>query len=45
MIKTKNLKYLDVNNLYRWAVSQRLPLGGFKWFEETSQFNKDFIKS
>ena len=26
-------------------MSQRLPLGGFKWVEETSQFNDDFIKS
>ena len=29
----------DVKNLYKWAISQRLPLGGFKWVEETSQFN------
>ena len=26
-------------------MSQRLPLGGFKWVDETSQFNEDFIKS
>ena len=26
-------------------MSQRLPLGGFKWVEETSQFNDDFTKS
>ena len=26
-------------------MSQRSPLGGFKWVEETSQFNDDFIKS
>ena len=25
-------------------MSQKLPLGGFKWVEETSQFNKGFIK-
>ena len=35
----------DVNNLHGWAMSQKLPLGGFKWVEYTSQFNKDFIKN
>ena len=31
--------------MYGWAISQKLPQGGFKWVEETSQFNEDFIKS
>ena len=26
--------YLDANNLYGWAMSQYLPTGGFKWFNE-----------
>ena len=38
------LKYCDMNNLYGWAMSQKLPLNGFKWVEETPQFNEDFIK-
>ena len=25
-------------------MSQKLPVGGFEWVENTSQFNKDFIK-
>ena len=30
---TKYLQYLDANNLYGWAVSQPLPMGGFHWVE------------
>ena len=37
------LKYCDMNNLYGWAMSQKLPLNGFKWVEETPQFNEDTL--
>ena len=37
------LKYLDVNNLYGWALSQKLPVNRFEWIEETSQFDEDFL--
>ena len=39
------LKYWDVNNLYDWAVSEKLPLNDFKWVDDISEFDVIFIKS
>ena len=39
------LMYLDANNLYGWAMSQKLPVNGFKWVEKLSRFNEIFINN
>ena len=39
------IQYLDANNLYGWAMSQKLPVNGFKWIEDVSETGEDFIKS
>ena len=41
------LEYLDANNLYGWAMSQKLPVDGFKWIEkdDISKFDEKFIKN
>ena len=38
------LQYLDANNLYGWAMSQKLPVGDFKWVEKDNilNFMKDY---
>ena len=44
-IESSYLMYLDPNNLYGWAISQRLPVDGFKWVEQLSEFDERFIKN
>ena len=39
------IQYLHANNLYDWAMSQKLPVNGFKWVEDTSKINEEFIKN
>ena len=44
-IESSYLAYLDANNLYGWAVSQKLPVNSFKWVKNLSRFNERFIKN
>ena len=39
------LMYLDAKNLYGWKMYQKLPVDGFEWVEELSQFKEDVIKN
>ena len=36
---------LNVNGLYGWKMSQKLPPNDFEWIKDTPQFNEDFIKN
>ena len=38
------IPYWDVNNLYDWAISQKLPWNNFQLIKDTFQLNEDFIK-
>ena len=44
-IESSYLMCLDANNLYRWAMSQKLPVNGFKWEHDLLRFNERFIKN
>ena len=46
-IESSYVEYLDANNLYGWAMSQKLTVNDFKWVKQKklSEFNEDFIKN
>ena len=44
-IESSYLMCLDANNLYGWRMSQKLPVNGFKWIKNLSNFNENFIKN
>ena len=39
------IQYLDANNLYGMAMSEKLPVKGFKWMVDISGIDKNFVKS
>ena len=38
------MKYWDINNLYGWTMSQKLPVDGFRWVEDLSEFDEGLMK-
>ena len=44
-VESSYLLYLDAKNLYGWAISKKLPINGFKWENDLSRFNENFIKN
>ena len=42
--KSSYIQYWILNNLYGWAMLQKLPVDNIEWIKDTSQFNEDFIK-
>ena len=45
--KNKESSYIiygDYNNLYGWALIQKLPVDGFEWIDDLSKIDEDFIK-
>ena len=43
-IESSYLMYLESKKLYGWAMSQRLPVNGFKWVKKLLKFNESFPK-
>ena len=39
------IQYLDANNLYGWAMFQKLPVNGFEWVKNTSKIDEKFMKN
>ena len=39
------IQYLDANNLCGWAMSQKLPVNGFKWINDVTEIDEKYIKN
>ena len=39
------IQYLDANNLYGWAMPQKLPVNGFKWINDVTEIDEEFVKN
>ena len=43
--KSSFLMYSDANNLYGCPMTEKLPVGNFKWIKNTSKIDEEFIKN
>ena len=43
--KYSYIQYLDANNLYGTAMTEKLPVSGFKWVNDIFEINEKFVKS
>ena len=42
--KPSYIQYLDANNLYGKAMTEKLPVRGFRWMEDISKIDEDCVK-
>ena len=42
--KPSYIQYLDANNLYGKAMTEKLPVRGFRWMEDISKIDEDFVR-
>ena len=42
--KSSYIQYLDANNLYGKAMTEKLPVRGFRWMDDVSKIDEDFVK-
>ena len=43
--KSSYIQYLDANNLYGKAMTEKLPVRGFRWMDDISKIDEDFVKN
>ena len=43
--KSSYIQYLDANNLYGKAMTEKLPVRGFRWMTDISRMDEDFVRS
>ena len=42
--KSSYIQYLDANNLYGKAMTEKLPVRGFRWMDDVSKMDENFVR-